>query len=208
MNKTQGLGLIIQVMNQYKALWLGQPEVRQVVKALRELHVEIELLSSLLIEGNVHSETLQICKQQMALQAVALMETMSVGLSQRQTPTSGSMRTYTYTDIYLASAKTAAGRCQEIYQTALQLLPALKEYGLYSTDIDQFHNTLIRYQANLEKEVVTQQDLTTYTYTLAKLYREAEHVLQTHLDVLLAPYANTHPEFYMAYQQSRIQEPF
>lgn len=208
MNKNQGLGLIMQVMNHDKALWLGQPEIRQVVKTLREIHVEIELLSSLLIEGNIQSETLQVYKQQMALQAVALMETISTGLSQRQTPTSKSIMAYTYADIYLAPAKTAVSRCQEIYQIALQLLPALKEYGLYTTDIEQLHTALTAYQSNLENEVVTKQDLSTYTFTLAKLYREAEHLLQTRLDVLLAPYADTHPEFYKAYQQSRIQEPF
>ncbi|QHT67765.1 hypothetical protein GXP67_14540 [Rhodocytophaga rosea] len=105
MNNTQGLGLTIQVMNNFKALWLGQPEIRQVINMLRELYTQIELLSSLLIEGNVQSETLQICKQQMALQAVALMETMSVGFNQRQTSASKRIMVYTYTDIYLAPPK-------------------------------------------------------------------------------------------------------
>jgi hypothetical protein len=209
MNKTHGLSLTMQVMNNYKALWLGQPEIRQVINTLREMHTEMELLSTLLIEGNVHSENLQVSKQQMALQVVALMETMAVALrQQRQTPASGSMLVYTYTDIYLAPAKTALSRCQEISQAALQLLPVLKDYGLLSTDIEQVNNAITSYQVNLEKEVVTKQDLTTYTYTLAKLYQEVEDLLQTRLDVLIGPYANTHPKFFMAYQQSRIQEPF
>jgi hypothetical protein len=198
----------MQVMNNYKALWLGQPEIRQIINTLREMHTEIELLSTLLIEGNVHSENLQVSKQQMALQAIALMETMAVGLSQRQTPASGSMLVYTYTDIYLAPAKTALSRCQEISQAALQLLPVLKDYGLLSTDIEQVNNAITSYQVNLEKEVVTKQDLTTYTYTLAKLYQEVDDLLQTRLDGLIRPYADTHLEFFIAYQQSRIQEPF
>ncbi|QHT67766.1 hypothetical protein GXP67_14545 [Rhodocytophaga rosea] len=90
----------------------------------------------------------------------------------------------------------------------MQLLPVLKEDGLVTTDPEQFNNTISLYRLNLEKEIVTKQDLTTYTYTLAKLYQEAEHLLQTRLDVLLAPYSEYYPEFYKAYQQSRIQEPF
>jgi hypothetical protein len=205
---THGLSLTIQVMNNYKALWLGQADIRQIINTLREINTQIDLLSSLLIEGNVHTETLQMCKQQMALQAVTLAESIATGLSQQQTPSTKRIMMYTYTDIYLAPPKTALNRCQEIYQIALQLLPALHDYGLRISDAEQLNNAVILYQVNLQKEIVTKQDLTTYTYTLAKLHQEAETLLQNRLDHLIAPYAETYPEFFAAYQQSRIQEPF
>lgn len=203
MNLPHMLTSLMEVMNMYKVIWLGKPEMRRTLNELRTLITQIELINGLLIEGNIYSEALLTLKQQMALQAVALAEAAAIYASYHQSRLPKAALYYTYKDIYLSPARTAASLSQEIHNYIVDLLPALKEYGIREADAVQLQITIDNYLVNLNKEVITEEDCTAYNHMLARSYHKAHQLLHTNLDTLMQSYAETHPDFFHAYHACR-----
>ena len=97
-----------------------------------------------------------------------------------------------------------APRCQNIHARATEHKTQLADYGITTASLTALQKAIDDYQAETPKPRTAQSQRKTQTANLRRLFNEADEILKTRLDKLVANFKTANPDFAAAYEANRI----
>jgi len=110
---------------------------------------------------------------------------------------------FTYSDLFRTKDDQLAPRCQNIHDKGVENLAAMTGYGITPAKLAALQTDIDAYAATTPKPRTARAHRATLNANLAVLFKEADTILTDQLDLLVANFKDTNPDFVSDYEKTR-----